>query len=241
MVYGMLSGAQIAEAVERHKRFIELTYQHAISRNFLHRWLIRRERRKLEGLPRIHIDDFNTTKSHEGGRLNPNSYNLTLGSELLVYDVPAIPPDVLHCLNLDRLGIDNDLHEYAIDMRKSMPTKTITIPADGLILKPGRLYLGKTVEYTETYNLVPVLDGRSSVGRLGMAVHITAGFGDNFYKGHWTLELFVVQPLKIYSKVQVAQIRYHTVGKGWPYNGKYNNVVGASAEPSKLWSELQKQ
>ncbi|MBN2001321.1 dCTP deaminase [candidate division KSB1 bacterium] len=141
-------------------------------------------------------------------RLNPNSYNLCLYHELMVYA------------------------ESSLDMKKQHQTETIKIPQDGLVLSPGRLYLGRTVEYTETYNLVPMLEGRSSVGRLGMFVHVTAGFGDVGFAGFWTLEIFCVQPIRIYAGVEICQIYYHTIeGEFDVYkNGKYqkNNGIQAS-------------
>ena len=84
--------------------------------------------------------------------LNPNSYNLRLHNELLIYE------------------------DEVLDMKKPLSTKTIVIPEDGLVLEPGRLYLGRTVEKTATNRFVPMLEGRSSVGRLGLYIHVTAGF-----------------------------------------------------------------
>lgn len=92
-------------------------------------------------------------------QLNPNSYNLRLHEELLVYT------------------------ELPLDMKKPNPAEKLVIPESGLLLKPGILYLGRTLESTETHNLVPMLEGRSSIGRLGMLVHVTAGFGDVGFKG----------------------------------------------------------
>src|SRR5258708_30172389 len=84
-------------------------------------------------------------------QLNPNSYNLRLHNELLVYE------------------------EIVLDMRRPNRFRRYLIPEDGLVLNPNQLYLGRTVERTETHNFVPMLEGRSSVGRLGLFVHITAG------------------------------------------------------------------
>ena len=141
----------------------------------------------------IYIEDF----SEE--RLGPNSYNLRLGDKLLVYTDPVL------------------------DMRKKNPVETITIPKSGLLLVPGKLYLGCTKEYTETYNLVPMLEGRSSVGRLGISVHVTAGFGDVGYKGCWTLEITCTHPVRIYPDVEICQIYYHTLCGSIvrQYSGKY--------------------
>ncbi len=147
-------------------------------------------------------------------RLNPNSYNLRLHNELLVYDPPEL------------------------DMKKDNPTQRLSIPETGLLLNPGRLYLGRTVEYTATRNLVPMLEGRSSVGRLGLFVHVTAGFGDVGFEGYWTLEMFCIQPLRIYAGVDICQIYYHTLeGEYDTYaGGKYQKNQGIQA--SKLWMDF---
>lgn len=119
--------------------------------------------------------------------VNPNSYNLRLHSDLLVYT------------------------EDSLDMKLPNPTGKLSIPKEGLVLEPRKLYLGRTLEYTETYNLVPMLEGRSSLGRLGMSVHITAGFGDVGFCGYWTLEIHTLMPIKVYAGVAVCQIFYHTL------------------------------
>lgn len=146
-------------------------------------------------------------------QLNPNSYNLRLHDELLTYD------------------------EAELDMRKPHRTQRLTIPADGLVLAPQRLYLGRTIERTETRNLVPMLEGRSSIGRLGLFVHVTAGFGDVGFCGYWTLEMFAVQPVRIYAGVQICQIFYHTLaGTHKNYDGgKYQN--NHDIQPSLLFED----
>ena len=148
-------------------------------------------------------------------KINPNSYNLTLHNELMVYD--KIP----------------------LDMKKDNPASKIIIPEDGLLLDSRKLYLGRTVEYTETHNLVPMLEGRSSIGRLGLFVHVTAGFGDVGFKGYWTLEIFCVQPIKIYPSVEICQIFYHSVeGDYVPYeSGKYQN--NKDIQTSMLYKDFE--
>lgn len=152
----------------------------------------------------------------EENRINPNSYNLSLHDELVVYS------------------------DHSLDMKKDNPHHKIKIPAEGLVLDPNRLYLGRTVEYTETKALVPMLEGRSSVGRLGLFVHVTAGFGDVGFKGFWTLEIFCVQPIRIYAGVEICQIYYHTLeGDYESYSsGKYQNNNGIQA--SLLFKDYQK-
>lgn len=147
--------------------------------------------------------------------VNPNSYNLRLHEELLVYT------------------------NEQLDMKRENFTEKIHMPRDGFVLQPGRLYLGRTLEYTETHNLVPMLEGRSSIGRLGLFVHITAGFGDVGFKGYWTLEMYTIHPIRIYPGVQICQIFYHTLeGAVREYSsGKYQNNSGI--QPSLLYRELQ--
>jgi len=147
--------------------------------------------------------------------LNPNSYNLKLHNELMVYDEPIL------------------------DIKKQHKTKLITIPNEGLELFPGTLYLGRTLEYTETNGLVPMLEGRSSIGRLGLFIHITAGFGDVGFKGYRTLEIHCVQPIRIYPYVEICQIYYHLIeGDYVEYNsmGKYQANKGI--QPSMLYKEF---
>ena len=146
--------------------------------------------------------------------LNPNSYNLSLHNELLTYE------------------------ELVLDMRKPNRVRRLEIPADGLVLNPGQLYLGRTCERTETHNLVPMIEGRSSIGRLGLFVHITAGFGDVGFCGYWTLEMFAVQHVRIYPGVPICQIFYHEViGAVTEYvSHKYQH--NHDIQPSLLFKEL---
>ena len=148
------------------------------------------------------------------GHLNPNSYNMTLHDDVLVYE------------------------EVVLDMCQSNRVRRLRIPKTGLVLSPNQLYLGRTVEYTETHNLVPMIEGRSSIGRLGLFVHVTAGFGDVGFKGHWTLEMFAVQPVKIYPGVPICQIFFHEiVGAIKEYcSEKYQNA--RDIQPSLLYREL---
>jgi dCTP deaminase len=124
-------------------------------------------------------------------------------------------------------------------MKEENTASPLEIPEEGLLLETGKLYLGRTVEYTETQGLVPMLEGRSSIGRLGLFVHITAGFGDVGFKGFWTLEMFCVQPIRIYAGVQICQIFYHSIeGSYQTYSsGKYQNNKGV--QPSLLFRDFQ--
>lgn len=148
-------------------------------------------------------------------RLNPNSYNLRLHNELLVYT------------------------KTVLDMKTPNETKMITIPEEGLVLEPHRLYLGRTVEYTKTDHYIPMLEGRSSIGRLGLFIHVTAGFGDVGFAGYWTLEIFCIQPIRVYPNVELCQIYYHAIeGEYEQYtSGKYQNNNGI--QPSLLYKDFE--
>ena len=73
------------------------------------------------------------------------------------------------------------------------------------------MYLGVTEEYTETHKHVPFLEGKSSVGRLGIDIHATAGKGDVGYCNTWTLEISVSQPVRIYAGMPIGQLIYFMV------------------------------
>lgn len=158
----------------------------------------------------IHITPFSESQ------LNPNSYNLRLFNELLVYK-------------------NNEL-----DMKTPNPTEKIIIPEEGLLLETNKLYLGRTLEHTKTDTYVPMLEGRSSIGRLGLFIHVTAGFGDVGFDGYWTLEIFCVQPIRIYPNVEICQIYYHDIkGEYDKYtSGKYQH--NQEIQPSLLYKDFEK-
>jgi len=156
----------------------------------------------------IVIEPFDESK------LNPNSYNLSLHGELMVYE------------------------EVVLDMRKANRVRRMTIPPEGLVLTPNQLYLGRTAERTETHNLVPMIEGRSSVGRLGLFVHVTAGFGDVGFCGYWTLEMFAVVPVRIYAGVPICQIFYHDIRGSFSEYASDKYQHNDDIQPSLLFKEL---
>lgn len=166
------------------------------------------EIKKQVELGNIEIENFEKLK------LGPNSCNLTLGEKLLVYT--SLP----------------------LDMKKDNSTAEIVIPSTGLLLEPNKLYLGHTNERTYTKTYVPMLEGRSSIGRLGMDIHVTAGFGDIGFNGRWTLEIRVTEPLIVYPYIDVCQIYFHTIeGDCELYKSdKYQNSETVTS--SRLWKEL---
>lgn len=155
-----------------------------------------------------------TIDPFDADRLNPNSYNLTLHDELLIYE------------------------EVVLDAAAPNRYRQIPIPSDGLTLQPGTLYLGRTAESTETRSLVPMVTGRSSLGRLGLFVNPAGGLGHAGYRGTWTLEIYCVQPVRIYPSIQVCQIAYFELTGAWDdyCSDKYQN--SSDIQPSLLHREL---
>lgn len=155
-------------------------------------------------------------KPFDRKHLGSNSYDVHLGKTLAVYET-----DVL-------------------DAKKDNKIKYFEIPNDGFVLNPNTLYLGVTEEYTESLCHVPFLEGKSSVGRLGIDIHATAGKGDIGYKNYWTLEISVKMPVRVYAHMPIGQLIYFEV-KGnviTPYdkkaNAKYNDLTHLPKE-SQMW------
>ena len=119
--------------------------------------------------------------------LGTNSYDVHLGKNLAVYK------------------------NRVLDAKVHNEVEHFTIPKDGFVLEPGTLYLGVTEEYTETHNHVPFLEGKSSIGRLGIDIHATAGKGDVGFCNTWTLEISCIQPVRVYSGMPIGQLIYFEV------------------------------
>ncbi|MDR1759089.1 MAG: hypothetical protein LBR60_01025 [Fibrobacter sp.] len=162
--------------------------------------------------------------------LSPNSIDVTLNENLIVYDLGA---------------------GECLDMKKENPTRKLVIPPEGLVLEPGILYIGMTNETAISPRYIPMFEGRSSIGRLGINTHITAGFGDvgwGFEKSEngiichyptWTLEIAVVHPVRVYANVRIGQV-YFVEPKGdieW-YTGKYSKQ--RAPQPSCAFKDFSK-
>ncbi|MBU6340803.1 MAG: dCTP deaminase [Bacteroidetes bacterium] len=151
--------------------------------------------------------------------LGTNSYDVHLGKYLAVYK--------------DRV----------LDARKHNPIETFEIGTAGFVLQPGTLYLGVTEEYTETHNSVPFLEGKSSIGRLGIDIHATAGKGDVGFSNTWTLEISCTQPVRVYHGMPIGQLIYFKIdGEIENYynkkqNAKYNERTDKPVE-SMMWKNF---
>jgi dCTP deaminase len=135
----------------------------------------------------IVIEPFDTNA------LGTNSYDVHLAPTLLTY----------------KAEFDEWHRPKPLDVLEARETAEVDIPPEGYVLKPGELYLGATLEYTESHEHVPILNGKSSLGRLGLSVHVTAGTGDVGFCNHWTLEMTVVLPLRIYAGMPVGQLMWY--------------------------------
>ena len=148
--------------------------------------------------------------------LGTNSYDVHLGQYLATY------------------------RERVLDARQHNPIETFEIPDEGFVLQAGILYLGVTLEYTETHKTVPFLEGKSSVGRLGIDIHATAGKGDVGFCNTWTLEISCTHPVRIYKGMPIGQLIYFQVhGDINTYynkkaNAKYNERTIKPVE-SMMW------
>ena len=146
---------------------------------------------------KIHISPFCETN------FGPNSYDVTLDSHLKIYDLTEQPH---------------------LDIKKDNKTISFHIPLEGFVLLPNQLYIGSTVEEIGSDYFVPMYEGRSSLARLGINSHQTAGFGDIGFKSKWTLEISVIHPVKIYPHIRIGQIYFSKVNESAitkRYSGKY--------------------
>lgn len=109
---------------------------------------------------------------------------------------------------------------------------------DGMVLKPGRIYIGSTVEEIGSDDYIPLIEGKSSVGRLGISVHSTAGVGDLGFRGRITLEISSIEPVRIYPGVRFCQAlflpAYGVVAE--LYEGRYQSQ--ARPTPSRMWRDF---
>jgi len=148
-------------------------------------------------------------------QLNPNSYDLRLDYEIGFYICDLL------------------------DVKKKNNFKKIKMEKSGYILNPGKLYLCKTIEYTKTDKYIPMINGKSSLGRLGLFIHVTAGYGDIGFSGNWTLELYSIHSIKIYPEMKICQIQFSEIKGDYElYNGKYYDQK--FIESSKMYENFVK-
>ncbi|MEN3033701.1 MAG: dCTP deaminase [Aquificaceae bacterium] len=150
-------------------------------------------------------------------QIQPSSIDLTLSEELLFYVGP-------------------------IDVKSPQnPTEVIKIPKDGFEIPPKAFMLASTREYIQLPdNLTAFVEGRSSLGRLGLFIQ-NAGWVDAGFEGQLTLELYNANsnPIRIYSGIRICQIVIAKLEAPCekPYSGKYKNQKGPT--PSRVYLDFQ--
>lgn len=152
----------------------------------------------------ISIDPF------DEALLNPNSYNYRLG------------PTLLESRNATLDAASNALSSW----------RTRRIPPEGFVLQPGRYYLGTTVEIIGSPHFVPLLIGRSSMGRLGLFLQISADLGQLGAVHCWTLEMVAVQPLRVYAGMRIGQVSFwRAIGQVGTYSGYFGHQSAPTITP----------
>lgn len=117
-----------------------------------------------------------------------------------------------------------------IDPKKKGSFEEIPIPEEGYTLEPDTLYLGHTQEIIGSDFYVPIIRGRSSTGRIGLFVHITADLIDIGSMNQLTLMMHATQPVKIYPGMKIGQVTFWVpTGDITLYKGKYKGLAGPQA------------
>jgi len=163
------------------------------------------------------------------------------------FDPAMVQPSSVD-VRLDRYFRLFDNHKYPfIDPAENQPELTRLIevePDEPFILHPGEFALGSTFERVSLPDDVAArLEGKSSLGRLGLLTHSTAGFIDPGFSGHVTLELSNVAtlPIKLWPGMKIGQVCYfrltspaeNSYGSG-PYGNRYQGQRGPTASRSSL-------
>jgi dCTP deaminase len=195
------------------------------------------------GNGRIQIDPFNPE------HMNPTSYDLTLGNEVAVYKNwvcvpdPPVGPHSESSQSSFRDGRFLQPWNGLLDTKQAPDVHRFTIDSElGWVLKPGIGYLMHTRERIRTDCFIPVLDGKSSIGRLFVKVHETAGYGDPAFDGQYTLEVTAQHPIRVYAGMRFCQIRFHTIAglveKTYDKVGHYTREAAQGAVPSQAWKQF---
>ncbi len=173
-------------------------------------------------------------------QLNSASYDLTLGDEVRLYkkwvyydDQKKGPRDGSDISPNNSLYLDTKEEPETVSFKMSKEL--------GWVLKPGIGYLMHTRERIMTRRYVPIVDGKSSIGRLFILVHFTAGFGDPNFDGQYTLEVSAQHPVKVYPGMRIGQIRFHTL-EGFVnrlYQGNYTGEAATGAVASRAWRQFR--
>ena len=124
-----------------------------------------------------------------------------------------------------------------LDAHLENPFHTITMPAEGMVLNPGELYLGCTLEVMGSEKYVPLIKGKSSIARLGLFIHVTADLIDIGSVNRWTLQLVPTVPVRLTPGMLIGQVTFWEIsGPIHLYEGKYQGTM--SPTPSMAWRDI---
>jgi dCTP deaminase len=160
---------------------------------------------------RIQVSPFNPK------HLNPASLDLTLGDEVVEYLIDGV-----------------------IDVRKPPEVRRRKIGPEGFVVQAHSTYLMHTAERLCAWDTVPVIDGKSSLGRLFVSVHQTAGYLDPGFNGQATLEVTSYHSVRVYPGMRFCQVRFHPiVGQVAFYEGHYQKDMAEGAVPSMVHKQME--
>jgi dCTP deaminase len=123
-----------------------------------------------------------TISNFDCKRVNPNSYNYLLGDEIKVFS--------------GKISNGSPIFD------------TVKLGREGHVLQPGTMYLGMTDEQIGSSRYAMSLIGRSSIGRLGLFLQISANLGHTTSNHHWTLELHAAIAIRVYPKMPIGQVSF---------------------------------
>lgn len=190
--------------------------------------------------------------------LNPASYDVTLGRQVSVYravtdgDFEKPKFGKFQGESLFPYACQNPNHPWKhiewspkghLDAAHDHEVvKTTLEHGEGIFLRPGIGYLMHTEEIVATDGFVPVLDGKSSIGRLFTIIHVTAGYGDPGFNGQFTLEVVVTHPTVLYAGMRIGQVRFHPLSgepKLYSKTGHYRGDKAIGPIPSQAHLQLK--
>ena len=151
--------------------------------------------------------------------LNPVSVDLTLAPEFKTYTKETkickwneLPEWVIYNKLFNEYVPGQYKYEDCLDVKVKAETQTLSIPKEGFVLMPGEVYLYAVNEKIGVKgNIRAKVEGKSSLGRLGLFIHVTAGFIDPGFEGSLVLELVATRPIKIYPDMKICQIEFARV------------------------------
>ena len=187
--------------------------------------------------------------------LNPCSVDLTISSKYRIYnrkkvivgstkDVPRHVADNPDSFSLKFENSERPLqfsYLKELDVKFANEVEEYEMPEEGLVLMPNQVYLYCCNERIGVNgNIRAKVEGKSSLGRLGLFVHVTAGFIDTGFEGSLVLELVATVPLRIYPNMKICQIEYARVegevleGYDKKAGSKYMNQSGVTESKMHL-------